>query len=130
MKQTNISSFPGMLTILFIIVSCFSVHAQSDVLRSEEKIVIIDGGSLQLNNGQAVVILSPPVAQAIAEAKGNYLVSLTPVGDCGQLKVQQKSGNQFVVQEVSQQHSNASFDYLVCVKNVAHTGIIPSTKSK
>ena len=129
MKNINLYLRSGVMVML-LFMACFSLQAQSDKFKTSERVVALDGGTVQLKNGIATVHFSEAIAHKLANAKANYLVSLTPIGDCGALKVLKKSGDGFTVQEIAQPTSNATFDYLVFVKRTIATGLLNENQPK
>ena len=71
-----------------------------------------DFGSSQLENGQATIYLDPIFKEAISEKKP-YIVLLSSTSDSNGLYVAEKNKDYFVVKEVKQGNSNATFDYQV-----------------
>jgi hypothetical protein len=113
-----------------VVATCTLYAQQPDQLLSEERLIPVQGGTAQLDNGVVTIILNENSLKQVNNANAQYLVSLTPIGDCGPLKVQQKLGDQFVVKEYSQQGTNGSFDYVVFVKRRIYTGLKPPDAKK
>jgi hypothetical protein len=74
-----------------------------------------DLGEGQLTDGRAVVALDPKFASAI-DQHANYLVFLTPEGDCRGLYVAQKTSTSFTVMELQGGRSTLQFDYRIVAK--------------
>lgn len=91
------------------------VHALSEYAPRETVPTMEDLGEGQLINGRAVVTLEPRFASAI-DQHANYLVFLTPEGDCRGLFVARKTGAAFTVQELQGGHSTLQFDYRIVAK--------------
>ena len=68
-------------------------------------------GQARLADGRAVVQFLDDSANDSGEQ--TYRVMLTPTERCGWLAVTEKSGNSFVVEELPDGKSNASFDWFV-----------------
>jgi hypothetical protein len=91
------------------------VHALAEYAPRETVPTMEDLGEGQLTNGRAVVKLEPRFASAI-DQHANYLVFLTPEGDCRGLYVAQKTGSAFTVQELQGGRSTLQFDYRIVAK--------------
>jgi hypothetical protein len=91
------------------------VHALSEYAPRETVPTMEDLGEGQLTSGRAVVTLEPKFASAI-DQHANYLVFLTPEGDCRGLYVAQKTGSAFTVQELQGGRSTLQFDYRIVAK--------------
>jgi hypothetical protein len=76
---------------------------------------IDDFGKAQLVNGHAYVPLSADFANVI-DKHANYLVFLTPEGDCNGLFYTSKSGAGFDVRELRGGHSSIAFDFRIVAK--------------
>ena len=76
---------------------------------------IDDFGEAQLVNGHAYVPLSADFANVI-DKHANYLVFLTPEGDCNGLFYTSKSGAGFDVRELRGGHSSIAFDFRIVAK--------------
>lgn len=74
-----------------------------------------DLGEGQLTDGRAVVALDPKFASVI-DQHANYLVFLTPEGDCRGLYVAQKTPTAFTVRELQGGRSTLQFDYRIVAK--------------
>lgn len=131
MKSIKSGLLTGSFIAALMLLSAISSHAQgTDKLISQERIVAVQAGTVQLVNGKLTVPLTENTLKQLAGKDAQYFVTLTPIGDCGQLKVLEKKGNQFTVQEFSQVGSNGTFDYVVSVKKTVYTGIKHEDNSK
>lgn len=74
-----------------------------------------DVGQARLINGQALVRMDSTFASAI-DRSGNYLVFLTPEGDCNGLFIAGKFPSAFTVRELRGGHSSLTFDYRIVGK--------------
>jgi hypothetical protein len=74
-----------------------------------------DFGEAQVVNGEAHVTLDPSFANVIERA-ANYLVFVTPEGDCNGLFIAGKSSTGFVVRELRGGHSSLEFEYRIVAK--------------
>jgi hypothetical protein len=91
------------------------MHALAEYAPRETVPTMEDLGEGQLTRGRAVVTLEPRFASAI-DQHANYLVFLTPEGDCRGLYVAQKTGSAFTVQELQGGRSTLQFDYRIVAK--------------
>jgi len=131
-------SIKSVLSVGFVAVivmlSLNTLNAQSaqsnPQLISQERILTVQAGTAQLVNGSLTVTLNAAALKQLSGKDASYYVSLTPIGETGSLKLKEKSGNQFTVQEIAQQGSNGTFDYVVLVKKTAITGIKPDSMPK
>jgi hypothetical protein len=74
-----------------------------------------DFGSGQLRNGVARIAIDPGYAETVNTGVA-YHVFLTPNANCRGLYVARKTATGFIVRELGQGHSNASFDYRIVAK--------------
>jgi hypothetical protein len=74
-----------------------------------------DVGEAQLNDGTAYVRLDGSFANVI-DRGSEYLVFVTPEGDCRQLYVAQRTPQGFVVREGEGGHSSVGFSYRIVAK--------------
>ncbi len=81
----------------------------------ETQPTVEDLGEAQVVNGQARVALDPSFANVIDPAS-NYLVFVTPEGDCNGLYIAGKSSTGFVVRELRGGHSSLAFEYRIVAK--------------
>jgi hypothetical protein len=136
MKSIKSGLLTSSLIAAFMMISVIAAQAQNaagqnkDLLTSQERIVAVQAGTVQLVNGNLTVALSETTLKQLKGKADNYFVSLTPIGETGQLKLKEKTGNQFTVRELAQQGSNGTFDYIVMVKKIIYTGIKPEVTSK
>lgn len=71
-----------------------------------------DFGSAKLERGQAIVKIDPIFRQAISEEKP-YVVILSPTSACNGLYVAEKGRDYFIVRELRDGTSEATFDYVI-----------------
>lgn len=76
---------------------------------------IEDDGEAQLADGRAYVKLDTQFANVI-DAASQYLVSVTPEGDCRGLYVAGRSPDGFTVRELEGGHANVAFEYRIVAK--------------
>jgi hypothetical protein len=81
-----------------------------------------DFGSAQLSNGEAKIFLDPIFKEAISE-KNPYIVLLSLTSDSNGLYVAEKNKDYFVVKELNQGKSNATFDYKIIGKRRGYEDI-------
>lgn len=74
-----------------------------------------DTGEGQLVNGVANVALDPAFAN-VMDQRANYLVFVTPEGDCNGLYIAGKSSARFTVRELRSGHSSLAFEYRIVAK--------------
>jgi hypothetical protein len=74
-----------------------------------------DFGRAELVNGVANVRLEPTLASAI-DRSTNYLVMVTPEGDCRGLYVAQQNASGFTIRELQGGRSTISFNYRIVAK--------------
>ena len=119
----------GSIVVAFMMFSVMSLQAQNaqaqstDPLITQERIMPVQAGTVKLVNGSLSIALKETLQKQIAAKGLSYFVTLTPIGQTGQLKLKEKTGTQFTVQEVAQQGSNGTFDYVVLVKRMVATGL-------
>lgn len=106
------------LITIFILAGFCAVNAQT---ATRERIVPAQAGTVQLTGGKATVTIKDMLVARLnnPDIKGSsYFVSLTPIGNCGQLNIIEKTNKQFTIQEVGSGNSEAhSFDYIIFVKD-------------
>jgi hypothetical protein len=129
--MTSIKSvfISACVTVAFVM-GTYSLNAQQLEQISEERLISVQGGTAQLTNGHVTIALSESTLKQLNVPDAAYMVVLTPIGDCGQLKLQEKSDKQFVVQEYAKQGSNNTFDYVVFVKKKVFTALKLENASK
>ncbi|HYK54188.1 MAG TPA: hypothetical protein VEV38_11710 [Candidatus Eremiobacteraceae bacterium] len=81
----------------------------------EAEPTIEDNGEAQLVNGVAAVALDPQFANAIDQT-AEYLVSVTPEGDCEGLFVASRGPNGFTVRELRHGRHDVAFEYRIVAK--------------
>jgi hypothetical protein len=84
-----------------------------------EFIVTVQIGTDTLKNGKDTVKLAPQTLMEMKQAMANpnYVVMLTPRGECGQLSLVETREKYFLVRELKGSGpGNAMFDYTVVVK--------------
>ena len=81
-----------------------------------------DFGEAQMVNGEARVALDPAFANVIDEGS-NYLVFLTPEGDCKGLFLASKSRTGFDVRELQGGHASIGFEYRIVAKPVGDRSV-------
>lgn len=75
---------------------------------------VLVSGAAQLANGKLSVAFSPEQKQSVA-GDSSYALMLTPLGQCKGLRVAQKSGDGFVVEELHNGASAVEFDWLAII---------------
>lgn len=91
------------------------VRSLSEYAPRETVPTMEDLGEGQLTGGSAVIALEPKFASAI-DQHANYLVFLTPEGDCRGLYVAQKTSTAFTVRELQGGRSSLQFNYRIVAK--------------
>jgi hypothetical protein len=91
------------------------VRRVAEYTPAEAEPTVEDNGEANLNNGRADVVLDPKFANVI-ERNSDYLVTVTPEGDCRGLYVANRTMNGFTVRELQEGHTNVGFAYRI----VAH----------
>jgi hypothetical protein len=81
----------------------------------ETEPTIEDNGEATLVDGIANVAMDPKFVNVVDVAR-EYLVSVTPEGDCEGLYVASRSPNGFVVRELRHGHHKLSFEYRIVAK--------------
>jgi hypothetical protein len=81
-----------------------------------------DFGSSKLLNGEVKIYLDPIFQEAISDEKP-YVVILSPTSDCNGLYVLEKNKDSFLVKELNNGQSNATFDYKVVGKRRGYEDI-------
>jgi len=104
-----------MKTIMMLFALIFSIAAFGQ--SSNYEIVPVQAGTVNLINANATINLDSGIS---ADLSGNkeisYFVQLTPIGNCGVLKLGEKGNNSFTVTKAGLGSDNGSFDYIVFVK--------------
>ncbi|HEY7992999.1 MAG TPA: hypothetical protein VID24_02165 [Candidatus Eremiobacteraceae bacterium] len=86
---------------------------------------IEDNGEAQLAEGRAYVKLDPRFANVIDQTS-QYLVSVTPEGDCRGLYVADRSSDGFTVRELGGGRANVAFEYRIVAKRFGvHASRLP-----
>src|ERR1700722_7409612 len=101
------------LVILFgILISITALGKSSDYL-----VMPIQVGSAKLVGGKTTITLNENTLSALSAKNGGeaYYVELTPTGNCGALKLNEKGENSFTVATIGS-GPDASFDYIVFLK--------------
>jgi hypothetical protein len=80
-----------------------------------------DMGSAKLQNGKALVAIDPTFAQTV-NTSSEYLVFLTPEGDCEGLYVAKKDEHSFEVRELRAGQSSITFNYRIMAKRRGYEG--------
>lgn len=114
MKSINTFSKLSILLMLVMLLIVGKTQAQNTIER--ERIVPVQAGTVTLVNGNAVVPLSTLLTSKLAGSKATYSVTLTPIGDCGALKIWQKGSTDFSVREIQPGTGSPQFDYIVFLK--------------
>lgn len=76
---------------------------------------IEDNGEAQLVGGRSYVTLDPQFANVV-DSSSQYLVSVTPEGDCRGLYIADRSPDGFSVRELGGGHANVAFEYRIVAK--------------
>jgi len=91
------------------------VHSVGEYTPAETEPTIEDNGEASLVGGVANVAMDPKFVNVIDTAS-DYLVSVTPEGDCEGLFVASRGPNWFVVRELRHGHHSLSFEYRIVAK--------------
>ncbi|HEY7992998.1 MAG TPA: hypothetical protein VID24_02160 [Candidatus Eremiobacteraceae bacterium] len=91
------------------------VHSVGEYAPTETEPTIEDNGEAALVDGVANVEMDQKFVNVIDPAK-EYLVSVTPEGDCEGLFVASRGPNGFVVRELRHGHHSLSFEYRIVAK--------------
>ena len=91
------------------------VHNVDEYAPMETEPTIEDNGEAALVDGVANVAMDPKFVNVIDPAS-EYLVSVTPEGDCEGLYVASREATGFVVHELRHGHHSLSFEYRVVAK--------------
>ena len=117
------------------------LHNVAEYAPMESEPTIEDNGEASLVDGVANVALDPKFANVIDSAR-EYLVSVTPEGDCEGLFVASRGPNGFVVRELRHGHHSVSFEYRIVAKptgvdaarlpmtNVTRMGLPPRPRAR
>ena len=103
------------------------VHSVTEYAPTETEPTIDDNGEATLVDGVANVALDPKFANVI-DTSSQYLVSVTPEGDCRGLYVSNRASSGFTVRELQGGHANVSFEYRITAKRFGvHAARLPMT---
>ncbi|HET9344007.1 MAG TPA: hypothetical protein VFO25_13955 [Candidatus Eremiobacteraceae bacterium] len=91
------------------------VHDVDEYAPMETEPTIEDNGEATLIDGVANVALDPKFVNVIDPAS-EYLVAVTPEGDCEGLFVATRGPNGFIVRELRHGHHSLSFEYRIVAK--------------
>lgn len=106
-----------MKTIIALFAFFISISAYSQ--SSDYRVVPVQSGSINLVNGKANVNLEEGTIASLSNSDGTqntYYVVLTPIGDCGLLKLGEKGNKSFTVTMAGSGSNSGSFDYIVFLK--------------
>jgi hypothetical protein len=81
-----------------------------------------DFGSSKLLNGEIKIYLDPIFQESISD-KNPYVVILSPTSECNGLYVAEKNKDSFLVKELNNGQSNATFDYKIVGKRRGYEDI-------
>jgi len=83
-----------------------------------ENINPVQAGTVTLVNGKATIALDENTITSLSPGNGGegYFVQLTPIGNCGFLKIGEKGNKSFTVTMAGSGADNGSFDYVVFIK--------------
>lgn len=100
-----------------IILFCILISSLAFGQSSDYAVMPIQVGSAKLLGGKTTVNLDQNTLSALSAKNGGeaYFVELTPVGNCGALKLNEKGEGSFTVAAIGS-GPDASFDYIVFLK--------------
>jgi hypothetical protein len=82
-----------------------------------ENLAPVQAGTANLTNGLATIILdSNTTAYLSSNKESAYFVEITPIGNCGLLKIDKKGNTSFTITIADNGANNGSFDYVVFLK--------------
>lgn len=84
----------------------------------EYKMAAVQSGTANIVNGKATIVLNKSIIDSLSEGDGKntYFVDLTPIGNCGSLKLAEKGNQAFTVTTEISGSENAPFDYIVYLR--------------
>lgn len=97
------------------IVNDKQVRRVAEYTPAEAEPTVEDNGEADLVNGRSDVALDPKFANVI-ERNADYLVTVTPEGDCRGLYVTNRTMNGFTVRELQGGHANVGFAYRIVAR--------------
>ncbi len=109
---------------IIIILNSSGIAWAQNYMSNVEKIIPYQAGTSCIISGVSSIKLSDSQIQNLGKViNTSYFVSLTPIGDCGSLKLLKKDNNEFTVQEIQfpdakPQSNEHCFDYVVFRKQI------------
>jgi hypothetical protein len=99
---------------LFALLFSMVVFGQS----AQYNLTPVQAGTVTLVNGKATINLDDNTLSSLSPRNGGeaYYVELTPIGDCGVLKLDKKGNKSFTVSMAGTGNGNGTFDYIVFLK--------------
>ena|ERR1700677_4332474 len=91
----------------------------------------VQGGTAIMQDGKAVIVLNETAMQLLANKTNSpkYIVSITPLCNCGQFYVSEKGANSFTVEQTGDASGVVSFDYVVYVEGTITMKPVHSIKT-
>jgi len=103
------------LLVIFALSLSISSFGQSS---SDYALMTMQAGTAKLAGGKTTIALDENTLSALSAKNGgeSYYVQLTPIGNCGALKLNEKGDNSFTVSAMGSGPDNGSFDYIIIIK--------------
>lgn len=102
----------------FLIISSIFISSIAFCQSDDYSLLPMQAGTINLVSGKATVSLTINSISALSPQNGgeSYYVELTPIGNCGPLKLDEKGDKSFSVSTTTAGAGNASFDYIIFIK--------------